>query len=204
MNHSTIKLEIDANLKKVKTFTEKPNQELALSFIDSGDFLWNSGMFIWSAKSITLAFRKYLRDIYDIFEEGKEFYQTKNEQEYINRVFPGCKNISIDYAIMEKADNVYVFPSEFGWSDLGTWRSVSTHIKSDKDNNSVIGNNIIFNDSVNNIVKADKKKLVVLQGLDGYIIIDTKEVLMICKTDDEQKIKDIVNGLKRKGLTDYL
>ena len=204
IQYESNELEIDANLKKVKTFTEKPNQELALSFIDSGDFLWNSGMFIWSAKSITLAFRKYLRDIYDIFEEGKEFYQTKNEQEYINRVFPGCKNISIDYAIMEKADNVYVFPSEFGWSDLGTWRSVSTHIKSDKDNNSVIGNNIIFNDSVNNIVKADKKKLVVLQGLDGYIIIDTKEVLMICKTDDEQKIKDIVNGLKRKGLTDYL
>ncbi|MAM05665.1 MAG: mannose-1-phosphate guanylyltransferase [Flavobacteriales bacterium] len=204
IQYESNELEIDANLKKVKTFTEKPNQELALSFIDSGDFLWNSGMFIWSAKSITLAFRKYLRDIYDIFEEGKEFYQTKNEQEYINRVFPGCKNISIDYAIMEKADNVYVFPSEFGWSDLGTWGSVSTHIESDKDNNSVIGNNIIFNDSVNNIVKADKKKLVVLQGLDGYIIIDTKEVLMICKTDDEQKIKDIVNGLKRKGLTDYL
>lgn len=204
IQYESNELEIDANLKKVKTFTEKPNQELALSFIDSGDFLWNSGMFIWSAKSITLAFRKYLRDIYDIFEEGKEFYQTKNEQEYINRVFPGCKNISIDYAIMEKADNVYVFPSEFGWSDLGTWGSVSTHIESDKDNNSVIGNNIIFNDSVNNIVNTDKKKLVVLQGLDGYIIIDTKEVLMICKTDDEQKIKDIVNGLKRKGLTDYL
>ena len=161
IQYESNELEIDANLKKVKTFTEKPNQELALSFIDSGDFLWNSGMFIWSAKSITLAFRKYLRDIYDIFEEGKEFYQTKNEQEYINRVFPGCKNISIDYAIMEKADNVYVFPSEFGWSDLGTWGSVSTHIESDKDNNSVIGNNIIFNDSVNNIVKADKKKLVV-------------------------------------------
>ena len=204
IQYESNELEIDANLKKVKTFTEKPNQELALSFIDSGDFLWNSGMFIWSAKSITLAFRKYLRDIYDIFEEGKEFYQTKNEQEYINRVFPGCKNISIDYAIMEKADNVYVFPSEFGWSDLGTWGSVSTHIESDKDNNSVIGNNIIFNDSVNNIVNTDKKKLVVLQGIDGYIIIDTKEVLMICKTDDEQKIKDIVNGLKRKGLTDYL
>ncbi|MBG65298.1 MAG: mannose-1-phosphate guanylyltransferase [Flavobacteriales bacterium] len=204
IQYESNELEIDANLKKVKTFTEKPNQELALSFIDSGDFLWNSGMFIWSAKSITLAFRKYLRDIYDIFEEGKEFYQTKNEQEYINRVFPGCKNISIDYAIMEKADNVYVFPSEFGWSDLGTWGSVSTHIATDKDNNSVIGNNIIFNDSVNNIVNTDKKKLVVLQGLDGYIIIDTKEVLMICKTDDEQKIKDIVNGLKRKGLTDYL
>ena len=204
IQYKSNELEIDSNLKKVKTFTEKPNQELALSFIDSGDFLWNSGMFIWSVKSITLAFRKYLRDIYDIFEEGKEFYQTNNEQEYINRVFPGCKNISIDYAIMEKADNVYVFPSEFGWSDLGTWGSVSTHIESDKDNNSVIGNNIIFNDSFNNIVNADKKKLVVLQGIDGYIIIDTKEVLMICKTDDEQKIKDIVNSLKRKGLTDYL
>ena len=101
------------NIKKVKTFTEKPNQELAIKFIDSGDFLWNSGIFIWSAKAITLAFRKQLRDIFDVFEEGKKFYNTRKEKEFIDRVFPGCKNISIDYGIMERSDNVYVFPSEF-------------------------------------------------------------------------------------------
>ena len=107
--------------KKVKTFTEKPNQELALSFLDSGDFLWNSGMFIWSVKSIVLAYRKHLRDMYDVFEEGKHFFNTEKEHDLISRIFPGCKNISIDYGIMEKADNVYVYPAEFGWSDLGTW-----------------------------------------------------------------------------------
>ena len=94
----------------MKTFTEKPNQELALNFLDSGDFLWNSGMFIWSARSITLAYRKHLSDMYDVFEEGKKYYNTEKETEYIDRVFPGCKNISIDYGIMEKADCVYVYP----------------------------------------------------------------------------------------------
>ena len=95
-----------------------------MSFLDSGDFLWNSGMFIWSVKSIVLAYRKHLRDMYDVFDEGKHFFNTEKENEFISRVFPGCKNISIDYGIMEKADNVYVYPAEFGWSDLGTWGSL--------------------------------------------------------------------------------
>ena len=188
--------------RKVKTFTEKPNQELALNFLDSGDFLWNSGMFIWSAKSISLAYRKHLRDMYDLFEEGKEFYNTNKEREYIDRVFPGCKNISIDYGIMEKSDNVYVYPADFGWSDLGTWGSLFTHLPSDNNNNAVQGDKVMLYDCTDNIIKVPHDKLVVLQGLQGYIVVENKGTLLVCKKEDEQKIKQFVADLKTKGKTD--
>ena len=188
--------------RKVKTFTEKPNQELALNFLDSGDFLWNSGMFIWSAKSISLAYRKHLRDMYDLFEEGKEFYNTNKEREYIDRVFPGCKNISIDYGIMEKSDNVYVYPADFGWSDLGTWGSLFTHLPSDNNNNAVQGDEVMLYDCTDNIIKVPHDKLVVLQGLQGYIMVENKGTLLVCKKEDEQKIKQFVADLKAKGKTD--
>jgi mannose-1-phosphate guanylyltransferase len=190
--------------KKVKTFTEKPNQELALNFLDSGDFLWNSGMFVWSAKSISLAFRKHLRDMYDVFEEGKEFYNSEDEEDYINRVFPGCKNISIDYGIMEKSDNVFVYPAEFGWSDLGTWGSLFTHLPADKHNNTVQGDEVMLYDCSDNIVKVSNDKLVVLQGLSGYIVVDNDGTLLICKKEDEQEIKQFVADLKRKGKKDKI
>ena len=183
-------------VRKVKTFTEKPNQELALQFIDSGDFLWNSGMFIWSAKSITLAYRKHLRDMYDVFEEGKMYYNTEEETEYIDRVFPGCKNISIDYGIMEKSDNVYVYPADLGWSDLGTWGSLENHIEADEFNNTLISKQVLLYDSENNIVRLPKEKVAVIQGMDGYIIVDTKEALLICKKEEEQKIKQFVADIK--------
>jgi mannose-1-phosphate guanylyltransferase len=194
---------ISENLKsfdkiyKVKTFTEKPNQELALNFLDSGDFLWNSGMFIWSAKSIILAFRKYLRDIYEIFDDGKEFFNTNQEKEFIDRVYPGCKNISIDYGIMEKSHNVYVYPSEFGWSDLGTWGSLSNHIKLDNNRNAVQGDNTVLYHSHDNIVKVPDDKLVILHGLNGFIVVENEGDLLICKRDDEQEIKSIVSQLKK-------
>ena len=184
--------------RKVKTFTEKPNQELALNFLDSGDFLWNSGMFIWSAKSISLAYRKHLRDMYDLFEEGKEFYNTNKEREYIDRVFPGCKNISIDYGIMEKSDNVYVYPADFGWSDLGTWGSLFTHLPSDNNNNSVQGDEVMLYDCTDNIIKVPHDKLVVLQGLQGYIVVENDGILLVCKKEDEQKIKQFVADVKKK------
>ena len=188
--------------RKVKTFTEKPNQELALNFLDSGDFLWNSGMFIWSAKSISLAYRKHLRDMYDLFEEGKEFYNTNKEREYIDRVFPGCKNISIDYGIMEKSDNVYVYPADFGWSDLGTWGSLFTHLPSDNNNNAVQGDKVMLYDCTDNIIKVPHDKLVVLQGLQGYIVVENEGTLFVCKKEAEQKIKQFVADLKTKGKTD--
>ena len=179
-------------VRKVKTFTEKPNQELALNFLDSGDFLWNSGMFVWSAKSITLAYRKHLNDIYTVFEDGKLIYNTEKEEEYIDRVFPGCKNISIDYGIMEKSDKVYVYPASFGWSDLGTWGSLYTHLDLDENKNAVIGDKVILYDSSNNIVNVPKEKQVVLQGLNGYIVVESKGTLLVCKKEDEQKIKQFV------------
>ena len=195
---------LETSVKKVKTFTEKPNQELALNFLDSGDFLWNSGMFIWSAKSVTLAFRKHLRDIYDVFEEGKEFYYTKNEKQYIDRVFPGCKNISIDYGIMEKSNNVYVYPADFGWSDLGTWGSLYSHLVMDKNKNTVLGDQVMLYDSSHNIINVPNKKLVVLQGLKGYIVVDNDGTLLVCKKEDEQQIKDFVADLKKQGKEDKI
>lgn len=186
-------------VRKVKTFTEKPNQELALNFLDSGDFLWNSGMFVWSVRSITLAYRKYLRDMYDIFEEGKNFYNTIEEKEFIDRIFPGCKNISIDYGIMEKSDNVYVYPASFGWSDLGTWGSLYSHLDLDTSNNAVQGKNVMLYSSLDNLVKVADNKLVVIQGLQGYIVVENEGVLLICKKEDEQQIKQFVADLKKKG-----
>ena len=183
-------------VKKVKTFTEKPNQELALNFIDSGDFLWNSGMFVWSAKSITLAYRKHLHDMYAVFEEGKSFYNTEEEEEYIDRVFPGCKNISIDYGVMEKSDKVYVYPADFGWSDLGTWGSLYTHLELDEHQNAIQGNKVMLYNSSDNIVNVPKDKLVVLQGLSGYIVVESEGTLLVCKKEDEQQIKQFVADVK--------
>jgi mannose-1-phosphate guanylyltransferase len=185
-------------VRKVKTFTEKPNQELALNFIDSGDFLWNSGMFVWSAKSITLAYRKYLHDMYSVFEEGKSFYNTEEEEEYIDRVFPGCKNISIDYGVMEKSDKVYVYPADFGWSDLGTWGSLYTHLELDEHQNAIQGNKVMLYNSSNNIVNVPKDKLVVLQGLSGYIVVESEGTLLVCKKEDEQQIKQFVADIKHR------
>lgn len=194
-NEST--LESNATIKKVKTFTEKPNQELALQFLDSGDFLWNSGIFVWKASAVILSIRKHLRDMYDLFESGNDYYNTSKEREFIDRVFPGCKNISIDYGIMEKSDNVYVFPADFGWSDLGTWGSLYTHLEMDKNNNGVIGGNVMLYNSSDNIVNVPNEKLVVLQGLDGYIVVESNDTLLICKKDDEQQIKQFVADVKR-------
>jgi len=188
--------------RKVKTFTEKPNQELALNFLDSGDFLWNSGMFIWSAKSITLAYRKHLRDMHEVFDEGKQFYNTINENEFIDRVFPACKNISIDYGIMEKSENVYVYPADFGWSDLGTWGSLYSHLELDEYKNAIQGNNVMMYDSSDNLVKVSDDKLVVLQGLNGYIVVENEGTILVCKKEDEQKIKQFVADLKQKGETE--
>jgi mannose-1-phosphate guanylyltransferase len=198
------KSELHNNIHNVKTFTEKPNLELANQFLDSGDFLWNSGIFIWSAKAVTLGLRKYLRDLYDRFEDGNAYYNTDEEVEFINRIFPGCKSISIDYGLMEKADNVFVYPSDFGWSDLGTWGSLYGHLQLDDNQNGVIGYNVMLYDSKKNIVNTPNDKVVVVQGLEDYIIIDNKNTLLICKKEDEQQIKQFVSDIKREKGEDYV
>ena len=188
------------NLKKVKTFTEKPNVELALQFIDSGDFLWNAGIFIFSASSIINGFKKHLRDVHDIFSSGFGIYNTNEEVSFIEKVFPTCKNISIDYGIFEKSDKVHVYPCDFGWSDLGTWGSLYSFLDKDEHDNTLQGDGIMLYNSSNNIIRNEGSKTLIAQGLDGYIVVNTNDALLICKKEDEQQIKAFVNDLKKQDL----
>ena len=188
--------ESDERIKKVKTFTEKPNLELAKTFLESGDFLWNSGIFVWSLKSILDAFERHLPDVDLTFKEGINMYGTLEEVDFINRTYPVCKNISIDYGVMEKADNVYVLASDFGWSDLGTWGSLFDTRAKDNHNNAIMGDNVMAFDTKNCIVNMPKDKLVVLQGLDDYIVVEDDGILLVCRKTDEQNIREIVNEVK--------
>lgn len=189
----------DNKIKKVKTFTEKPDLDLALQFLDSGDFLWNAGIFIFSSKVIVASYRKYLRDMYDIFDSGNQFYNTNKEHDFIEHAFPSCKNISIDYGILEKSDIVYVYPSNFGWSDLGTWGSIDNHLIKDDSNNAVRGNHLNLYNSQNNIVFTNTIRECVINGLDGYIVVENEGSLLICRKEDEQQIKIFVSDLKNKS-----
>lgn len=183
-------------VKKVKTFTEKPDLEIAREFLSSGDFYWNSGIFIWSLSSINQAFKEHLPELDELFEELQPVYNTAEEEKRIADVYAMCENISIDYGILEKAKNVDVVLSDFGWSDLGTWGSLYTHLKKDEHGNAVLGQRIVLSESNGNIVKSPEGKLVAIQGLDNHIVIDTGDILMICPLADEQKIKQLVNDLK--------
>lgn len=186
----------DDEIKKVKTFTEKPDLELAKQFLESGEFCWNSGMFIWSLKSIDKAFDKLLLEVNSLFKEGADKYNTAEEENFINKTYSLSKNISIDYGIMEKSTNVFVISAEIGWSDLGTWGSIYTHLPQDENKNAIVGESVLMYDSSNNIVNVPKDKLVVLQGLDDYIVVESDKILLVCKKQDEQKIKQFVNDIK--------
>lgn len=183
------------NIKKVKTFTEKPNYEMALSFLQSGDFLWNSGLFIWSAESILQALKTHLPDIATLFESILPMLNTSEESSVIDNTYTECRNISIDYGIMEKAENAYVFVSDFGWSDLGTWGSLHEHREKDENNNAVYGKNVMLYDTSGSIVHMPKEKLVVVHGLEDYIVVENDNILLICKKNDEQKIRQFVNDV---------
>jgi mannose-1-phosphate guanylyltransferase len=191
------------NISKVKTFTEKPNLEMAKFFLKSGDFLWNAGIFVWNYKSITEAFRKYLPDMYALFDEGKDVYNTMEEADYIRRTYAQCTNISIDYGVMEKARNVYVLSAEFGWSDLGTWRSLYEHIKHDSNDNAIVGN-VMTENSSGCIINVPKERLVVIQGLKDFIVVESDNVLLICHKDDEQQVRNLVNDVKLKKGERYI
>ena len=172
------------DIYKVKTFTEKPNLDLAKTFIASGDFLWNAGIFIWKVKNILAAMEKHLPEIYDVFVAEKDKFNTPQEKEAVEEIYPQCTNISIDFGVMEKAENVYLVPASFGWSDLGK--------------------KVMAVDAKNCIVHVPDNKLVLLQGLDEFIVVDTKDVLLICKKDKEQEIKDYVAEVKRNMGEKYL
>lgn len=191
---------IDSNTEvlKVKTFTEKPNLELAKTFIDSGDFLWNAGIFIWSAKSITKAFKKYLPEMHQLFEEC-DYHAENTEPNCIEKIYPKVEKISIDNGILEKADNVYVIPADLGWSDLGTWNSVYENAEHDSQSNVIKSKHILTYNTKGSIVRVqDRKKVAIIDGLEDYIVIDTNEALLICPRANDQNIKNYVLDIKTK------
>jgi mannose-1-phosphate guanylyltransferase len=183
-------------LRKVKTFTEKPNLELAETFLRCGDFLWNSGIFIWSLKSILKAFETHLQEVDELFRAGKGIYYTAKEKDFVRNTYTVCRSISIDYGIMEKASNVFVIESDFGWSDLGTWGSLHDIRNKDANDNAITGKNVMTYDSSDNIINMPDDKLVVIQGLDDYIVVEDENVLLICRKGDEQQIRQIVADVK--------
>lgn len=183
-------------LYKVKTFTEKPNLELAKIFLESGEFFWNSGIFIWSLSSILKAFDTHLSTVSELFKKGYKLYGTADEVPFLNKTYSECQNISIDYGIMEKASNVYVLCSDFGWSDLGTWGSLYESSNKDDHENVVSGQNVMLYNSTNCIVNIPNNKLVVLHGLDGYIVVESEGILLVCKKEEEQQIRQFVNDVR--------
>lgn len=190
--------EEENKISKVKTFTEKPNLEMAKFFLKSGEFLWNAGIFLWNTKAIVNAFNEHLPDMHSIFQEGQSFYNTEKEAEFIRKAYGLCRNISIDYGVMEKAKNVYVLSAEFGWSDLGTWKSLYEELPHDEQENAVIGTHLLTDKTSSCIINIPNNKLAVIQGLENYIIVDTDQVLLICPKEDEQQVRNLVNDVKQK------
>lgn len=184
-------------VKKVKTFTEKPQIELAKKFIESGEFVWNAGIFVWSIPAIISAFEQFQPELAEIFEEGTGSYFTSNEASFVQNAYSLSKSNSIDYAILEKAEEVYVVLGNFGWSDLGSWNALHEIKPKDKDEN-VLDGNIMMYDSVDNFVLSKSNRLIVAHGLEGYLIADFEDVLLICKKEDSGVFRDFVNDVKQE------
>ena len=184
-------------VKRVKNFTEKPDHAKAQQFLDSGEYLWNSGIFIWSLASIRKAFRKHLPEMEVLFSTGENAYGTPNEAEFIAKIYGTCESISIDYGILEKADNVYVVAGDFGWSDLGTWGSLYSQLPKDANANAGTSKTVRVYDGKDNMVHVQDDRLVVLQGLEDFIVVSTPDALLVCRKHDEQKIKGIVQELTK-------
>lgn len=196
-------LEADDEMKKVKTFTEKPERELAKKFIESGDFVWNSGIFVWSVRAILEAIQTCLPEMAETFSDTVKALNTPNEYAAISAAYSHCNNISIDYGVMEKASNVFVVLGDFDWSDLGSWDSL--HEISDKEeNNNVVNGNVMLYDTSNSLIQGPKDKLIVVQGLEGYLVAECDNVLLICKKDDEQQFRDFVSDVKEQKGKKYL
>ncbi len=192
------------DVHKVKTFTEKPNHELAQKFIESGEFLWNAGIFIWSIGAIVNSFDKFLPELSANFESIEAELNTPAETEAITRVYPLSNSISIDYGVLEKADNVYVIPCDFGWSDLGTWSSLYEVHDKDEHGNAINASTAELYDTRNCMIDVPKGKLIVINGLEDKIIVDTDKVLLICDKSREQEVKQIVTNIKLKLGEKYL
>lgn len=184
-----------AKVKKVTQFTEKPDYATAKSFLESGNYLWNGGIFIWSVKSAINAFEKFVPEMFALFQKGYETYNTPLETEFIATNYGLAENISVDYAIMEHARNVYVFQAQFDWNDLGTWGSLHEKLPKDANNNAVVNATVILENASDNIIRTEGTKLIVIDGLHDYIIVDKDDVLLIYPKNKEQEIKRIVGGM---------
>lgn len=189
-------LEDSSEIKKVKKFTEKPNLETAKQFLESGDYLWNAGIFVWSVKSIIKAFEASLPEMLALFTAEENIYNSDLESGFIATNYPKAENISIDFGIMERAKNVHVLPVAFGWNDLGTWGSLYQKLEKDAQQNATVGATPIFRDANGNMIKTQNGKRVVIQGLQDYIVVEKEDVLLICPKKDEQDIKQIVANVK--------
>ncbi|WP_299109430.1 mannose-1-phosphate guanylyltransferase [uncultured Tenacibaculum sp.] len=187
-----------SEIKKVKNFTEKPDLATAKQFIESGDYLWNAGIFVWSVKSILNAFKVYLPEMVDILDDGTNVYNTDFEDDFIRSNYEKCENISIDYGIMERSNNVHVLPVNFGWNDLGTWGSLYNKLEKDNQQNATVGANTLFRDAQGNMVSTLNGKKVIVQGLNDFIIVEKDDVILICPRKDEQDIKQISAAAKEQ------
>lgn len=187
----------DSNpIKKVSQFREKPDYETAKSFLENGNFLWNGGIFIWSVKAIINSFEAFQPEMNALFLEGFDSYNTNEEADFINQNYAKSENISIDYAVLEKAENVFVLPATFDWNDLGTWGSLHEKLDKDENNNAVVNATVLLNNSSSNIISTSKEKLVIIDGLEDFIIVDKDNVLLIYPKSKEQEIKGIAAKLK--------
>ena len=190
--------EDSAFAKAVKRFTEKPDYTTAKQFVSSGDYLWNAGMFIWSVKTVVNSFKTFLPEMYNLLNAGKEVYNLPEEQEFIDRVYPDAENISIDFGIMEKHTNVKVVPATFDWNDLGTWGSLYDKMEGDSGGNAIVNARVIATNASGNIIRTEDDKVVVLDGLKDYIIVEKEKVLVIVPKSKEQDIKEIRNKVQSK------
>ncbi len=190
---------LPGQVKDVKHFTEKPNRELAEIFLRSGNYYWNSGIFIWRAKTILNALEKFKPELYHLFTDQSEKYNTPQEQAYVNASFSACEDISIDFAVMENAKNVDVVLSNFDWSDLGTWGSLYTHLEKDYNGNAVIGDHVHMINSENCIVNLPSNKLALIQGLQNYIVVESDNMLMILNQHDEQNLKKYMSPMQESS-----
>ena len=193
----------NSDIKKVKNFTEKPNLEKANEFLASGDYLWNAGIFVWSAKNIIKAFKEYLPEMVSVLE-NETVYNSEKEINFINNNYEKCENISIDFGIMERAKNVHVLPVNFGWNDLGTWGSLYNKLEKDTDKNATVGADTVFRNSNGNIIKTQNNKKVIIQGLQDFIVVEKEGVLLICPRKDDQDIKQIMKDAKNNFGEEYI
>lgn len=197
------KSEGQQDIYKVEAFKEKPDQATAERFLAAGNFVWNSGIFVWSIPTIQKSYEKHLPEVNQLLAEGRSSYYSNQEKLFIKKAYDNCISISIDYGILEKADNVYVMPADLGWTDLGTWKSIDTQQKKDAYGNSIQGQALVYETS-NSFIKVANNKLAVVQGLENYIIVVEDDAVMICDKDKEQMVKKFLSDIKEKGLKAYV